>query len=203
MRRASGSFLAAWLLATVSALGVAWLGVHPVADLRLAERPPVPQPRLASSPELRADDGVDTGVLRNDSRNTSPQHTEPAPPPSPSDEPSLPSLIPSPTPRAGLPSPVPIPPTSTRPVPSGSYTPPDTVYREATTDGGKAAFEYVRGQEVHIVQAEPKPGWEVNAYRYFPDWVVVEFVSYDHRSTLHAYIEAGEARVDVVEEPTG
>ncbi|MGH3734495.1 MAG: hypothetical protein ACRDT6_02560 [Micromonosporaceae bacterium] len=190
--------LIAWLLATVGAVGVAWVGVHPVADLGIAERPPVPQPQVANSPtygggndssDPKAPGGITAAPSASRSKlpskspgtpevTTSPWSPKPSKPPTPSTGPSKPS-----------------------PDPSGD----DTLYRDASSEGGTATFEYASttsGGEVYVVQAESYPGWEISAYRYTKDWVAVEFTSYGHVSTIHAYLDQGYAYLEVHEQDT-
>ncbi|MGH3731501.1 MAG: hypothetical protein ACRDTU_22570 [Micromonosporaceae bacterium] len=178
---------------------MAWFGVHPVADLGLAERPPVPRPEVAKSPDY------DTG---NDSSGTSgpggPNSERPTIEGEATGDPET-SRSSSWTGSPGSPKP---PTSSTTPTVPASPTagptgpPPDTIYREAATSGGTATFEYVEGSDVYVVEADPKPGWDVGAYRYYRDWVVVEFVSSTHRSEAHAYIDGGKAVIEVVEDDT-
>lgn len=196
VRRATGPMLAAWLLATMGAVGVAWVGVHPVADLGMAERPPVPQPEVANSPSYGGNhasdpDGPGLGAART--RSPSDGATSASPGPSRSLLPTKRPPSPKPTISPSAPTPEPSNPTSQ---------PPETVYRQASTDGGTVLFEYDEGSDVYVADAQPYDGWDVSAYRYYRDWVVVEFTSYDHKSTAHGYLDNGQARIDVVEEDT-
>ncbi|MGH3646020.1 MAG: hypothetical protein ACRDTM_02415 [Micromonosporaceae bacterium] len=189
--------MAAWLLATVGAVGVAWVGVHPVADLGLSERPPVPQPEVASSPAYgggndSSDPSAPGGIT------AAPSDTSPSPRPNASR-----SKLPSPSD-----SPKPSGPPSASPSGTASPTAPptsDPYYREASAEGGTATFEYAEdtdGGEVYVVEARSYPGWEISAYRYTKDWVEVQFTSYDHVSTVHAYLDDGYAYLDIYEEDT-
>lgn len=196
MRRATAPLLAAWLLATFGAVGVAWFGVHPVADMGSAERPPVPRPVIADPPPFES----------NDASQSLSRHAGPAPSPNPatgqSPKPS-PSRSASAKPPTRGPQPTGSPlPTLRSPAPTTTSAEPSSVYRKADTVGGTATFEFGYDGEVILLDAEPNPGWQVSAYRFYRDWVVVEFRTYGHRSTLHAYVEQGQPMLYVIEQET-
>ncbi|MGH3715248.1 MAG: hypothetical protein ACRDT4_17560 [Micromonosporaceae bacterium] len=191
--------MAAWLLATIGAVGVAWVGVHPVADLGLAERPRVPQPQVPASPTYGGGNGLsDPSAPGSGSDSPSANPTSPRPGMTRS---KLPTRSPTGKPSSPKPSVTPSTGPSSPPPTSG-----DPFYRDASTEGGTATFEYTEsssGTEVYVVDAAAYPGWEISAYRYTQDWVAVEFTSYDHVSTVHAYFdEKGYSYLEVYEEDT-
>lgn len=204
VRRPPLLLLSGWLGVTLAAVTVAWFGVRPVAEQRIAEPPPVPRPELVAPPgEGRSTSGrapIGTRATPSTRRPTSGQPRGP--------ESSRRPSLPVPTPDVSLPTPtLPIPSPSPRtpsPTPSPSQSSPDDpLVREVRSTGGDAAFAYHQDGEVSLLDATPREGWEVAAYRMEPDWVVVEFERYGHRSTVHAYISTDqEACVDIIEEQT-
>lgn len=193
--------MVAWLLATLSAVGVAWVAVHPAAEQGFADRPPVPQPGVIDPAPGADDPSGKSGKGGTDAARPGAAESRRAGPPSrAAEDDSKPTDLPSVSPTKPPKPPTSKPPTgppSDKPPPSDQ---PDTVYRSAEAQGGSAMFEYDRKGDVYVVSADPQPGWEVSAYRYERDWVVVEFEAYDHISTVHAYLHRGKATIEVIEE---
>lgn len=200
VQRAVGPLMVAWLLATLSAVGVAWVAVHPAAEQGFADRPPVPQPGVIDpAPDADGSSGNSgkggTGSARPgdaESRPAAPKSRAAEDDPKPTDLPSVSPTKPSKPPISKPPTGPPSAPPSNQ---------PGTVYRSAEAQGGTATFEYDKSGDVYVVRAEPQDDrWRVYGYRYERDWVVVEFESYGHVSTIHAYLDRGRATIEVIEE---
>ena len=194
--------MVAWLLATLSAVGVAWVAVHPAAEQGFADRPPVPQPGVIDPAPGADGSSGKSGKGGTESARPGDAESRPAAPksrtakddPKPTDIPSVSPTRPS-KPPTGKP---PTGPPSNTPSPTNQ---PDTVYRSADAQGGSAMFEYDKKGDVYVVSADPRDdNWRVYGYRYERDWVAVEFESYGHISTIHAYLDRGKATIEVVEE---
>lgn len=206
VRRATGPLLTAWLVTTLGAVGLAWLVVYPVANLGFADRPPVPHPVIGEPPPFDSNDASESLSRRIGGPVYAPRLLV-----SPSRRPTTPTRSANPTtaPPRGTTGPQPSPSataTSSPPtVATTSAAPrsdPAIVYQDATAVGGTATFEYAYGSDVYLHNVQPDPGWQVSAYRYYRDWIVVEFLTQGHRSTLHAYLDQGQPQVCVIEEDT-
>ena len=194
VRRVTGPLLAAWLVATIGAVWVAWFGVHPVTEHGFGKRPPVPHPETVHSPPFDSNDSSES--LSRHVRDPivgRPVRTSPRPwtsgrvsPPRPTGSPA-----PSGSPSFGLATPT--------PVPSMVMT---TMYQEASAEGGTATFEYTETGYVNLIGVTPNPGWGFNAYRYSRDWVEVAFYTYGRRSIVAGYFDDGTASVYTIEQHT-
>lgn len=154
MRRRLG-YLLAWATATAVAVGGSWVGLQPLLDAAVAQRPP-----SLSASQLRQ--AVAT-----------PQPTpSAAPTPTPT-----PTAVPSPT-VPPAPSPTPTAGTGWEPVRGGQ-----AVQRTFVLQGGEAVFR-VSHRRVEVVSHTPDRGYEASVNQWARDSVIVSFESPEHTSRV-------------------
>jgi hypothetical protein len=189
------SFAAAWLVAAVLALLVAWQGVSVVAD-QVTNRRPAPLGAAEVRRQLESEQAAAARTTLAPATCIAPATTSAVPPttapPVSSTSPLPVTTAPAPTsplPVTTAPAPPTSPPASTAPPPA-TEAPPATETRTYNLVGGTAALSFSPGG-VSVVFATPEPGFEVDVEPQNGNGVRVEFESEGHRSRVEAWWDGG------------
>jgi hypothetical protein len=190
------SFAAAWVVAAVLALVVAWQGVSVVAD-QVTNRRPAPLGAEEVRRQLESEQAAAATTTLAPATSVAPA-TAPAPPttappvPASSSPPVTTAPPPSSSPAASaVPPPASaVPPPASAVPPPATEAPPATETRTYNLVGGSAALSFSPGG-VSVVFATPEPGFEVDVEPQNGNGVRVEFESEDHRSRVDAWWEGG------------
>jgi len=164
----------------VAALDPSVLSPTPSAGSRNAlPAPATPHPSKAANRVVRA------------GRDTQPRKSDPSPRRTPTSRPA---------PAPVSPSPKQPDPHRYDEQPPPERVPPGETVREVNTQGGTAAIGYSDGG-VYLVDSVPEPGYVVQGDRQAADSIVVRFLTFDHASTIYAFVDgAGVFNIKVVEE---